>query len=155
FMTCLVPWLYYLVVLRLWNGRTRLVWEFVPWPDGAGLEFDWGPVCGALIGLATVGATFIALGIFCSRLSRGPASAALLALFAMGSILILGFGPRILEYWNYSREQVRLLETISCWGNFERFSQGVIEPRIIAGHLSLCAALLWGTAHFSRRMDNA
>jgi len=155
FMTCLAPWLYYLVVLRVWNGKTRLLWNFVPWPDGPGLEFDWGPACGAMIGLATIGATFVALGMFCSGLCRAPASAALLSLAAMGMILVAGFLPKVLEYWNYSREQVRLLEAFSCWGHFERFSQGAIEPRLIAAHVSACAALLLGTAHFSRRVDNA
>jgi ABC-2 type transport system permease protein len=155
FMTCLAPWFYYLAVLRFWNGRTRLVWNFVPWPEGAGLEFDWGPAGGALIGLATVGATFVAAGMFCSGLCRGPASAALLSLVAMGAILVAAFVPRIMEYWGYSREQVRLFESLSSWGHFERFSQGVIEPRIIAAHISVCALLLWGTAHFSRRVDGA
>jgi ABC-2 type transport system permease protein len=155
FMTCLAPWLYYLVVLRFWNGKTRFLWSVLPWPDGAGLEFDWGPAWGACIGLATVGATFVASGMFCSGLCRGPASAALLSLVTMGAILVAGFVPRILEYWGYSQEQVRILETVSCWGHFERFSQGVIEPRIIVAHVSICAVLLWGTVHFSRRVDGA
>lgn len=155
FMTCLTPWLYYLAVLRGWNGKVRFLWNLVPWSDGAGLAFDWGPVYGGWIGLATVGATFVAMGLFCSGLCRGPASAALLSLVTMGMILLIGFAPRVLEYWSYSREQVRFIATISCWGHLERFSQGVIEPRIIAGHLSICVALLWGTVHFSRRVDDA
>jgi hypothetical protein len=46
-----------------------------------------------------------------------------------------------------------MLEAISCWGHVERFGRGVIVPRIIAGHLSVCAALLWGTACVARRVD--
>ncbi len=155
FMTCLAPWFYYLAVLRFWNGRTRLLWSFLPWPEGAGLEFDWGPACGAFVGLATVGATFVAAGMFCSGMCRGPASAALLSLVSMGVFLIAAFVPRILQYWGYSREQVRLFASLSGWGQFERFSQGVIDPRIIAAHISVCALLLWGTAYFSRRVDGA
>src|SRR5438477_529214 len=90
FMTCLAPWLYFLAVLRCWNGRTTLVWGLVPWFDGPGLAFDPGPFWGGCIGLAVVGATFVAVGLFCSGLCRGPASAALLSLSGMGTILLVG-----------------------------------------------------------------
>jgi ABC-2 type transport system permease protein len=155
FMTCLAPWFYYLAVLHSWNGRMQLLWNLVPWSEGAGLAFDWGPVCGGLIGLAMAGATFVALGLLCSGLCRGPASAALLTLVAMGGVLVFGFVPRIMDYWSFSADQISFIESVSCWGHVERFSRGVIEPRIIAGHASVCAALLWGTAKVSRRLDDA
>lgn len=152
-MTCLVPWLYCLVVLRCWNGRFTTVWGSVPWFDSPGLEFDFGPVYGGFTALALVGATFIAIGIFCSGLCRGPASAALLTLAAMGLILLVAVAPRILAYWNFSAEQVQLAEAISCWGHVERFCRGVIEPRIIAAHVTFSAVLLWATAFTCRRVD--
>lgn len=153
FLTCLVPWLYCIVVLRCWNGRLMTVWGGVPWFDGPGLEFDFGPVYGGGAALVMVGATFIALGLFCSGLCRGPASAALLSLSVMGLILLLGLAPRVLAYWNFSAEQVRLVETISCWSHVERFSRGVIEPRIIAAHVTVSAIMLWATAFTCRRVD--
>ena len=152
-VTCLVPWLYHIVVLRLWNGRFTTVWGGVPWFDGPGLAFDFGPVYGGFAAIALVGATFIAVGLFCSGLCRGPASAALLSLAAMGVILLVGVAPRVLAYWNFSAEQVRLVETVSCWGHVERFSRGVIEPRIVAAHLTVSAILLWATAYTCRRID--
>jgi ABC-2 type transport system permease protein len=153
FMMCLVPWFFHLAVLRCWNGRVRFLWKFIPWSDGAALQFDWGPVVSSAIGFTIVGATFIAVGLFCSALCRGAATAALLALVAMTGILILGFAPRMLGYWNFSAESVRLIEAASCWGHIERFSRGVIAPPIVAGHLSVCALLLWGTAWVARRVD--
>jgi hypothetical protein len=42
---------------------------------------------------------------------------------------------------------------LSCWGHIDRFSRGVIEPRVVAGHLTFCAALLWATAKVARRVD--
>ncbi|MGE5194583.1 MAG: ABC transporter permease [Deltaproteobacteria bacterium] len=154
FMACLAPWFYCLAVLGGWNGRTKLLWSFVPWPDGPGLAFDWGQACCGAIGLAIAGATFVAAGLFCSSLCRGPASAALLALLAMGTILMAGVVPRVLEYWSGSPESIRLVESISCWGHIQRFSRGVIEPGIIAGHVSVCAVLLWGTGYVARRVDD-
>ncbi len=153
FLTCIAPWLYYLIVLRGWNGTIRFKWGFVPWSDGPGLAFDLGPVCGGAIGLAVIGATFVALGLFCSGLCRRPASAALLSLFGMGTILAVGLAPRILEFWNIPRESIQFVEAISCWAHLERFSRGVIEPRLIAGHLTVCVLLLWATALVSRRVD--
>ena len=147
FLICLAPWPYFLAVLRSANGQG--------WFDGSGLPFDFGIALGGFAGLAVIGATFVALGLFCSGLCRGAASAALLSLVAMGAILLLGFAPRMLEYWGFPAEQTALVESISCWNQIERFSRGVIEPRIIAAHVSLCALLLWATATLARRIDEA
>lgn len=135
FLTCLVPWLYYLAVLRF------------------ELTFDPGPAAGGVLALALVGATFVAMGLFCSGLCRGPASAAVLSLAAMGMVLLLSLAPRLLIHWGYSPDQVRLVETISCWGHIERFSRGVIEPQVVAGHVTICAVLLWLTSRISRRIE--
>lgn len=135
FVTCLVPWLYYLAVLRF------------------GLPFDPGPATGGMLALALVGATFVAMGLFCSGLCRGPASAAVLSLVAMGMILLVSLAPRLLIHWGYSADQVRLAEAVSCWGQIERFSRGVIEPQVVAGHVTICAVLLWLTARVARRID--
>jgi ABC-2 type transport system permease protein len=153
FMACLVPWAYFLVALRGWNGKLKFLGNLVPWFDGPGLAFDPGPAVGGAIALVVVGATFVAVGLFCSGLCRGPASAALLALVAMGLILVVGLLPRVLVHWGYSMQETRFIEGISCWGHVDRFSRGVIEPRVIAGHLSACAALLWATARVARKVD--
>ncbi len=153
FMACLLPWGYFLVVLRGWNGKLKFLGNLVPWFDGPGLAFDPGPAVGGAIALVVVGATFVAVGLFCSGLCRGPASAALLALVAMGLILVVGLIPRVLAHWGYSMEETQFIEIISCWGHIDRFSRGVIEPRVIAGHLSFCAGLLWATAYVARRVD--
>jgi hypothetical protein len=153
FMACLVPWAYFLVVLRGWNGKIRFLGNMVPWFDGPGLAFDPGPAVGGAIALAVVGATLVAVGLFCSGLCRGPASAALSALVAMAMVLVVGILPRVLAYWGYSMEQTRFIEIISCWGHIDRFSRGVIEPRVIAGHMTFCAGLLWATAYVARRVD--
>ncbi len=154
-MACLAPWLYDIAVLRWWNGRFTTLWGWVPWFDGPGLEFDLGPAWGGCVALGMVGATFIALGLFCSGLCRGPASAALLSLAAMCLIFLWGLAPRVLAYWNFSADQVALVETISCWGHVERFSRGVVEPRIIAAHATVTAVLLWATAYTCRQVDDA
>jgi hypothetical protein len=71
----------------------------------------------------------------------------------MGTILLLGIAPRVLANWGFSTEQIHVAEILSCWGHVDRFSRGVIEPRVVAGHLTVCAGLVWGTARVARRAD--
>lgn len=146
-LTSLSPWLYYLVVLRWWNGSLTTI--------GPGLDFDFGPVLAGGVGLGMVGTTFTASGLFCSALCRRPASAALLSLFAMGCVLLIGMAPRLLEYWGFPADSIRVVSALSCWGHLERFSRGVIEPRLIAGHLSASAILIWSAAAVCRRGGEA
>jgi len=145
-LTCLVPWLYYLVVLRWWNGSITTI--------GPGLDFDFGPVLAGCVGLAAVGTTFVAIGLVCSALCRRPASAALLSFLAMGLLLLIGMAPRMLEYWGFPPESIRFVSALSCWGHVERFSRGVIEPPLIAGHLTVAAILIWSAAAACRRGDD-
>jgi ABC-2 type transport system permease protein len=152
-MMCLIPWLFYIVVLRAWNGRFTTVWGGMPWFDGPGLQFDLGSVYGGIAALALVGGTFIAVGLFCSGLCRGSVSAALLSLATMGLFLLLGLAPRVLGHWGFSADQVQLVEAVSCWGHVERFSRGVIEPRVVAGHITVASVMLWATAYTCRRID--
>ena len=154
FLTCLAPWLYCLVVLRFWNGALNYTGSAAPGLDPAGLSIDLGTVFAGWVGLAVVGATMVALGIFCSGLCRTAASAAMLTGLALTAILLIGLAPRIMEYWSFSGAQVHLVESISCWAHVERFSRGTIEPRIIAVHASLCATLVWGSAAVARRVDD-
>jgi ABC-2 type transport system permease protein len=144
-LTCLLPWLYYLTVLRWWNGSLTTI--------GPGLDFDFGPVVAGCVGLAAVGTTFVAIGLFCSALCRRPASAALLSFLAMGLLLLIGMAPRILEFWGFSAESIRLVSSLSCWGHVERFSRGVIEPPLVACHLTVSAILIWAATAVCRRGD--
>jgi ABC-2 type transport system permease protein len=134
-LVCLAPWMYYLVVLRWWNGSATTI--------AAGLEFDFGPVVAGGVGLVTIGMTFTAIGLTCSASCRRAASAALLSFLAMGLMLLVGTAPRMLAYWNFPAESIRFVQALSCWGHVERFSRGVIEPSLVAGHLTATAILIW------------
>jgi ABC-2 type transport system permease protein len=154
-MLALLPWSYSLAVLRFWNGRTRLVWGFVPWFDGAGVPFDFGPVLGGTFGLAMIGGTFVALGLAASSVCRRPVSAALLTFMGMLLALVLGFAPRVLETWGFAREQLGWVEAVSCWGQLERSARGVLLPRVLVVHLSVWVGLFWLVSRLSRRVDDA
>ncbi|MBS0267082.1 MAG: ABC transporter permease [Planctomycetes bacterium] len=149
-MLALSPWVYDLVVLRFWSGRMT-DWHGIPWFESPGLDFDVGILWGGCAGLAVVGATFVAVGVLCSSLCRSPVSAAILAAGSMGWILLLALAPRVLASWNFSVEQIAIVESLSCWAHLERFSRGTLEPQLMAGHVSACAVFLAGTAALCRR----
>jgi ABC-2 type transport system permease protein len=146
-LVCLAPWMYYLVVLRWWSGSVTTT--------SSGLEFDFGPVLAGGLGLATIGMTFTAIGLVCSATSRRPASAALLSFLAMGLMLLVGMAPAMLARWGFSAESTDFIQALSCWGHLERFSRGVIEPRLVAGHLTASAILIWIAAFTCRCGDEA
>ncbi|MGQ0634719.1 MAG: ABC transporter permease [Planctomycetaceae bacterium] len=153
-MTCLAPWLLYVLLLRTWNGGTRWLWGVIPWFDTPGLPFDLGPVVSAVIGLGVIGGSFVALGLLCSSLCGRPVSAALLSSLVMGLCLVLGLLPRLLEHWQFSESVVELAHAFSSWGQLEWFSRGTIFPRVIAAHLSLWIVILWGATRVSRLVDD-
>jgi ABC-2 type transport system permease protein len=151
---CFFPWMYDLAVLRFWNGKIRLIWSFIPWFDGSGLAFDMGPVYGAFIGLAVIGGTFVAFGVFCSAGCRSPVAAAALTFAGMLVVLVLSLVPRMLTSWHLTPEQIGLVEGLSCWGQFEKLSQGVVSPRLILAHISVSVVLLSLAAELARWRDN-
>ncbi len=154
-LTALIPWGLFLCVLRFWNGRVQWLGGWFPWIDGPGLSFDFGPVLGAVLGLSLIGLTLTAIGLLGSSLCRGPFAAALVSFVAMLIVVTLSLLPKALTYWQLPAEQIQLAEILSCWGHLERFSQGLVDPRIIAGHLSVTVFVLWLTVCTARYPDNS
>jgi hypothetical protein len=71
----------------------------------------------------------------------------------MGVVLLTALAPRVLGHWGFSPDQIAVLEAVSCWEHVEHFSRGALEPRLVAGHISVCSFLLWATAVSCRRVD--
>jgi ABC-2 type transport system permease protein len=153
-LVTLSPWPYFLMTLRIWNGRTRMLWEVVPWFDGPAAPFDFGPVWSGIAGLATIGGTLIAMGLLASSICRRPVSASLLMLVAMLTLLLLGALPRALEFWEFPRGRYAWIDNISCWGHLARFSRGTIVPRIVIGHLLAVTGMLILATRGSCRLDD-
>lgn len=154
-LACLTPWFFLAIVLRLWSGESQTLWGVVPWFAGAGLDFDFGPVCGGALGLAVVGLTFVSLGLCCSGLCRQTVSAAALSFSAMLGVLFLSVLSRLLSYWNCPAEWTRWASCFSCWGHLSQFSQGAISPQIIVGHLTTSLLLVWLTTAVAQTRDGA
>lgn len=154
-LICLTPWFLLAAALKFWSGETQTVAGFLPWFSGTGLDFDPGPVLGGVLGLAVIGLTFIALGLFCSGLCRQTVSAGAIGFAAMLLVLFLSVLPRLLTIWNCPPEWSRFADRFSCWGHLAQFSQGAISPQILLGHLTATILLVWGTATVARTRDGA
>lgn len=153
-MSCFLPWWYYAVVLRTWNGQSRLLGGWFPWPVWQGIPFDMGPVFGAACGMAVLGAFWLAIGLLWSAFCRTPLIAGLLSLTSMLFLLALSIVPDLLGYWNISGEYLRLANSMACWKHYEQFSQGLISPRLVVGYLTLTIGFLWLATGIARWKDN-
>ena len=107
------------------------------------------PVVATYLGLALVGAMFLALGLWVSSLVRSQIVAALISLalslvFILGGLLILGgFVPTPSDtgVWSY-----RLLNFLSVPLHFSRdFSRGIIDTRHVVLYVSVTLAGLFLT----------
>lgn len=126
-----LPTLLYLPVL--------LDWDWSTWTPG----IDPSSVGSSYLGLALVGAMFLALGLFVSNLVRSPMVAALLAL-ALGLVFIVAgiWRPDI----DTGGTLYQVLYFFAVPLHFERgFSRGVVDTRHVVLYVSLTLFFLFLT----------
>ncbi|HEY8669048.1 MAG TPA: ABC transporter permease [Tepidisphaeraceae bacterium] len=106
----LIPTLIFLVMLRIYSRP------------------DYGPIFSGYLGIVLVGALFIAIGLFCSSLTRSQVVAAVMA----AAILFL---VTIVPWWASSKTTVtgfwRTVVDQGVFTQYKDFSRGVIDT----GHL--------------------
>lgn len=112
FLILLSPTLFYVLILRLYSTPS----------------FDYGPVISGYLGIVLVGALFIAVGLFCSSLTRTQMVAAVLAAAILAVITVL---PWIVSQWAMLPPFWRNLVDQMVFRRYADFSRGVIDT----GHL--------------------
>lgn len=99
---------------------------------------DLGPICAAYLGLALMGAQFIALGLFCSALTRSQLVAALAAAVLLLTIWIVGsVGDSMGGQWG------PLLRYVGTQEHVQAFASGRVPFRDAFYFLSLTAFWLF------------
>ena len=151
--TILAPWWVYALVLRVWDGRVRWLWDWLPWPI-AGINADLGATLAAAWGWLLVGAVCMAIGTCVSACSKSAAAAATLTLGAMCMLLLASLLPQALPLWHMS-EAVPWLQPFAIWSHLEQFSQGRLPWRLACGLLAATLGLLWLATVFSPLADHA
>jgi ABC-2 type transport system permease protein len=103
-------------------------------------ELDWGPVMGGYIGALLLGASFSAIGLFASSLTRNQIIA-----FITG--MAICFSLTLLDKMLFFLPQVLLgfLQYLGADFHFRNISKGILDSRDILYFLSVSFVALYGT----------
>ena len=111
-------------------------------------ELDWGPVAGGYLGAVLLGASFSAIGLFASSLTRNQIIAFIISMAICFSLVLvdkmLFFLPQTL---------LGILSYLGADTHFQNISKGVIDSRDALYFLSVCFAGLYG-AHLVMQEKN-
>ena len=103
-------------------------------------DLDWGPVAGGYIGAILLGASYSAIGLFASSLTRNQIIAFIVAMAICFSLTLI---DKILFFLPPS--MVGVLEYLGADFHFENISKGVIDSRDIIYFLSVIFVGLYAT----------
>ena len=103
-------------------------------------QLDWGPVVGGYIGAILLGASFAAIGLFASSLTRNQIIA-----FIVG--MAICFGLTLIDKMLFFLPQslLGILQYLGADFHFENISKGIIDSRDVIYFLSVSFIGLYGT----------
>jgi ABC-type transport system involved in multi-copper enzyme maturation permease subunit len=122
FMVVWLPWALYLVALRA----------------GGGQPFDYLPILAWYIALAASGAGFVAMGVFCSSVTKNQIAAAILTFAGM---LILTLFVMLPQFARYYPNLAAFGEHVSYYHLWDRAVRGSLTLRDLLLHVSV--AVFW------------
>ncbi len=93
---------------------------------------DWGALASSYFGIFSLGAYFMAIGLFMSVLAPNQIIAAVLTFVALGVLFALGIGELVFD--GTLRE---VCAYVSMWGHMQSFAKGVVDSRYLVLDLSL------------------
>ena len=104
-------------------------------------DYDIGPIMAIVLGLATMGMMFVSIGLFLSSITRNQIIAAIwtfVVLMFLVVILAIAYLFAAQQHYPWS-DGLRFLAVLY---QIQSFSQGVVDFRYIAVHLSVCVFML-------------
>ena len=111
-------------------------------------ELDWGPVAGGYLGTVLLGASFAAIGLFASSLTRNQIIAFIIGMAICFSLVLvdkmLFFLPQTL---------LGILSYLGADAHFQNISKGIIDSRDVMYFLCVCFVGLYG-AHLVMQEKN-
>lgn len=100
-----------------------------------------GQMIGCLIGILLIGACFIAVGVFISSLTESQLSAAVITVFVLGAMILLGaFNDYI--GWAFLRT---VLDWVSVLSRYDHFAYGLFDFSALLYYVSLSGIFLFLT----------
>jgi ABC-2 type transport system permease protein len=103
-------------------------------------DLDWGPVIGGYIGAVFLGASFSAIGLFASSLSRNQIVAFIVAMAICFSLTLI---DKMLFF--LPRPLLGLLSYLGSDFHFQNIAKGMIDSRDILYFVSVCFVGLYAT----------
>lgn len=111
-------------------------------------QLDWGPVAGGYLGALLLGASFSAIGLFASSLTRNQIIAFILGMAICFALTLI---DKMLFFLPQSF--LGIFEYLGADFHFQNISKGVIDSRDILYFLSICFVGLYG-AHLAMEEKN-
>ena len=94
---------------------------------------DWGTVASSYLGLLLLGASYLAVGVLASALTRSQLVAMLVSVTVLFGLFILGIGEQVFD----PGPLLELCRHVSVLSHLDEFSKGIIDLRRIAFNVSL------------------
>jgi len=101
---------------------------------------DWGPVIGGYLGALLLGASFAAVGLFASALTRNQIVA-----FIIGMAICFGLTLVDQMVFFLPHAMLKTLAYLAADVHFENIAKGIVDTRDILYFLSVCFIGLYGT----------
>lgn len=108
-------------------------------------QLDWGPVAGGYMGTMLLGASFCAVGLFASSLTRNQ-----IISFIVGMVICISLTLIDKMLFFFPEGWLGLIEYLGADHHFQNISKGVVDSRDILYFLSVVFIGLYAT-HFSMR----
>ena len=127
----------------LYLGIVMLLTLGIPLTMGTFANVDWGPIVMAYVASMLMAGAYLAVGMFCSSLTRDQIIALLLALVMLLGLFLLG-SPFIQVYLSEVLPEtvVEMLAAISPYQYFNSIQRGVIDTRDFVFYLAFCGFFL-------------
>lgn len=105
-------------------------------------EVDWGPIAAGYLGVAGVGALFLAIGVFGSSFTKNQIVAAIVTFCLLLFLLTLFFliEPSASGFWK------DMLGYVNIFDHLDEFGKGVVDTRRLVFYFSTAALFLFLSA---------
>jgi ABC-2 type transport system permease protein len=105
-------------------------------------ELDWGVVASCYAGVLLVGASYLAIGLLASAVTKSQLIALVLTALVMLALFILGIG----EFMTREGTPVQsTLSYVSVWSHMNDFGSGVVDSRRLVFYGSISVLCLFAT----------
>jgi len=106
---------------------------------GRSTEVDWGPIASGYLGIFLIGSLFLAVGVFCSSLTKNQIVAAV----ATVAILLTLFAAAFLEQLASGELWQSIFSYLSLLDHMDELSRGIVDSRRLVFYLSTTALFLF------------